>query len=159
MSEEGGSVSVLFRHALELAWTDGRLSRRGALLLEKLQEILDLSDEDRSFVEEVFHVDVVPYLIPRGFGSGSALLDQWMNDLIELDEELPRYLVSMGRQALENGIERAGWKKAFAAAERMECSFDFARGVWEPEFEVEIIAWPETLDPLAKALGLIDEEE
>lgn len=151
-------MSVLFRHGLELAWSDGRLSKRGAILIENLQHILELSDSQRSVVEEKYHLQVIPHLIPRGMGSGASTLDQWMTSLIDLDDELPRYLVSMGRQALGTGISKQAWIEVFAAAERMECGFEFARGVWEPEFEVEILAWPEALDPVAKSLGLLLEE-
>jgi hypothetical protein len=152
-------LSILFRHALELAWSDGRLSKRGAILLENFQEILELSDLKRAVVEEKHHLQVVPHLIPRGFGSGASTLDQWMASLMDLDDELPRYLVSMGRQSLETGISKQAWIEGFAAAERMKCEFEFGRGVWEPDFEVEILAWPEVLYPVAKSLGLLLEEE
>lgn len=152
-------MSILFRHALELAWSDGRLSKRGAILLENFQEILELSDLKRAVVEEKHHLQVVPHLIPRGFGSGASTLDQWMTSLMDLDDELPRYLVSMGRQSLETGISKQAWIEGFAAAERMKCEFEFGRGVWEPDFEVEILAWPEVLYPVAKSLGLLLEEE
>ena len=152
-------MSILFQHALDLAWSDGRLSKRGAILLENFQEILELSDSQRSVVEEKHHLQVVPHLIPRGFGSGASTLDQWMTSLMDLDDELPRYLVSMGRQSLETGISKQAWIEGFAAAERMKCEFEFARGVWEPEFEVEILLWPEALDPVAKSLVLLLEEE
>ena len=152
-------MSILFRHALELAWSDGRLSKRGAILLENFQEILELSDLKRAVVEEKHHLQVVHHLIPRGFGSGASTLDQWMTSLMDLDDELPRYLVSMGRQSLETGISKQAWIEGFAAAERMKCEFEFGRGVWEPDFEVEILAWPEVLYPVAKSLGLLLEEE
>tara|TARA_B110000438_G_C15389937_1_gene468575 strand:- start:92 stop:550 length:459 start_codon:yes stop_codon:yes gene_type:complete len=152
-------LSILFQHALDLAWSDGRLSKRGAILLENFQEILELSDSQRSVVEEKHHLQVVPHLIPRGFGSGASTLDQWMTSLMDLDDELPRYLISMGRQSLETGISKQAWIEGFVAAERMNCEFEFARGVWEPEFEVEILLWPEALDPVAKSLGLLLEEE
>ena len=152
-------MSVLFQHALDLAWSDGRLSKRGAILLENLQEILELSDFQRSVIEEKHHLQVIPHLIPRGFGSGASTLDQWVASLMDLDDELPRYLVSMGRQSLQSGISKQAWIEVFAAAERMKCEFEFARGVWEPQFEVEILVWPEALDPIAKSLGLLLEEE
>jgi hypothetical protein len=152
-------LSILFQHALDLAWSDGRLSKRGAILLENFQEILELSDSQRSVVEEKHHLQIIPHLIPRGFGSGASILDQWMASLMDLDDELPRYLVSMGRQSLETGISKQAWIEVFAAAERMKCEFEFGRGVWEPEFEVETLVWPEVLYPVAKSLGLLLEEE
>ena len=152
-------MSILFRHALELAWSYGRLSKRGAILLENFQGILELSDLKRAVVEEKHHLQVVPHLIPRGFGSGASTLDQWMTSLMDLDDELPRYLVSMGRQSLETGISKQAWIEGFAAAERMKCEFEFGRGVWEPDFEVEILVCPEVLYPVAKSLGLLLEEE
>ena len=41
----------------------------------------------------------------------------------------------------------------------MGCGYDFGRGVWEPEFIVEILPWPSALEPVAAALGLLLEEE
>lgn len=152
-------MTILFKHALDLAWSDGRLSRRGAILLERFQETLDLSDSERSIIEEKHALQEIPYLITRGFGSGADLLDEWVANLLDLDEELPKYLVSMGRMALETGITKEGWIAANSCAESMGCAYDFARGVWETEFEVEKHVWPEALDPVAKVLGLISEEE
>jgi hypothetical protein len=152
-------MTILFKHALDLAWNDGRLSRRGAVLLENLQDFLDLSDYERGVIEEKHSDDEVPFLITRGYGSGADLLDQWMATLLDLDEELPLILVSMGRAALERGITKQGWIDVFRAAEGMGCEFDFARGVWEPEYEVENLEWPVALAPVANALGLTDEDE
>ena len=67
-------MSVLFQHALDLAWSDGRLSKRGAILLENFQEILELSDLERSAVEEKHHLQVIPHLIPRGFGDRKSVV-------------------------------------------------------------------------------------
>ena len=152
-------MTILFKHALDLAWTDGRLSRRGAVLLENLQDILELSDHDRGLVEEKHSDEEIPFLITRGFGSGADLLDQWIATLLDLDEELPRILVSMGRAALESGITKKAWMDVFETAESMGCEFDFARGVWEPEYEVEKMEWPDALRVVAVSLGLLDEEE
>ncbi|SVE12471.1 uncharacterized protein METZ01_LOCUS465325 [marine metagenome] len=152
-------MAILFKHALDLAWNDGRLSRRGAVLLENLQDFLDLSDRERGVVEEKHSDEEVPFLIARGFGSGADLLDQWMATLLDLDEDLPLFLVSMGRSALKTGITKQGWMDAFGAAESMGCEFDFARGVWEPEYEVESLDWPDALKPVVMALGLMGEEE
>lgn len=152
-------MTILYKHALNLAWNDGRLSRRGAVLLENLQDFLDLSDHERGVVEEKHSDEEVPFLITRGFGSGADLLDQWMATLLDLDEDLPLFLVSMGRSALETGITKQGWMDVFRAAESMGCEFDFARGVWEPEYEVESLDWPDALKPVAMALGLMGEEE
>ncbi len=152
-------MTILFKHALNLAWNDGRLSRRGAILLENLQDILELSDQERGTVEEKHSDEKVPFLIPRGFGSGADLLDQWIATLLDLDEELPKLLVSMGRAALNTGITKQGWLDVSRAAESMGCEFDFARGVWEPEYEVENLEWPDALRPVAIALDLLNEEE
>ena len=83
-------MTILFKHALDLAWSDGRLSRRGAILLERFQETLDLSDIERSIIEEKHTLQEIPYLITRGFGSGADLLDEWVANLLDLDEELPK---------------------------------------------------------------------
>ena len=37
-----------FEHGLALAWSDGALSREGALMREALQQQLGLSDKDRA---------------------------------------------------------------------------------------------------------------
>ena len=133
--------------------------RQGAVLLENLQDILELSDHDRGLVEEKHSDEEIPFLITRGFGSGADLLDQWIATLLDLDEELPRILVSMGRAALESGITKKAWMDVFESAESMGCEFDFARGVWEPEYEVEKMEWPDALRVVAVSLGLFDEEE
>lgn len=152
-------MAILFKHALELAWTDGRLSRRGAILLERFQDTLELTDTERSVIEEHHSLHQVPYLITRGFGSGADLLDEWVTTLLDLDEELPSYLVCMGRLALEKGITKEGWIAAYRTAESMGCAFDFARGVWETEFVVDKLNWPDVLNPVADALGLVSKEE
>ncbi len=152
-------MTILFKHALDLAWSDGRLSRRGAMLLERFQETLELTDAERSEIEEHHSLHQVPYLITRGFGSGADLLDEWVANLLDLDEELPSYLACMGRLALEKGITKEGWIAAYRTAESMGCSFDFARGVWETEFVVDKLDWPVVLNPVADALGLVSEEE
>ena len=152
-------MTILFKHALNLAWSDGRLSRRGAMLLERFQETLELTDTERSEIEEHHSLHQVPYLITRGFGSGADLLDEWIANLLDLDEELPTYLVCMGRLALEKGITKEGWIAAYRTAESMGCAFDFARGVWETEFVVDTLNWPDVLNPVADALGLVSEEE
>ena len=41
-----------FAHGLALAWSDGALSREGALMLERLQGLLGLSDKERAQQEE-----------------------------------------------------------------------------------------------------------
>ena len=129
------------------------------MLLERFQETLELTDTERSEIEEHHSLHQVPYLITRGFGSGADLLDEWIANLLDLDEELPTYLVCMGRLALEKGITKEGWIAAYRTAESMGCAFDFARGVWETEFVVDTLNWPDVLNPVADALGLVSEEE
>ncbi len=152
-------MTILFKHALDLAWNDGRLSRRGAMLLERFQETLELTDKERSEIEEHHSLRQVPYLITRGFGSGADLLDEWIATLLDLDDELPTYLACMGRLALEKGINKEDWIAVYRTAESMGCAFDFARGVWETEFVIDKLDWPDVLNPVADALGLVSEEE
>ena len=47
-----------FEHGLALAWSDGALSRDGAVMLETLQSQLSLSDSERALIEESWLKDI-----------------------------------------------------------------------------------------------------
>ena len=51
-----------FEHGLALAWSDGALSRDGALMLEMLQKQLGLSDKERA----IYRRNLLSWLRPGG---------------------------------------------------------------------------------------------
>ena len=58
-----------FEHGLALAWSDGALSREGAVMLEELQKKLKLTDEMRAIQEEAWLSDISKN-DRRSFGDG-----------------------------------------------------------------------------------------
>ena len=62
-----------FEHGLALAWSDGALSREGAIMLETLQKQLGLSDKERA-VQEQSWLSEMTKTPRRSFGDGDQIL-------------------------------------------------------------------------------------
>ena len=69
-----------FEHGLALAWSDGALSRDGAIMLEVLQKQLGLSDAERAEQEQNWLSDISKNE-RRSFGDGDKVLRQWLEGL------------------------------------------------------------------------------
>jgi len=142
-----------FEHGLALAWSDGALSRDGALMLEILQQKLKLGDKERAIQEQNWLADISKNE-RRSFGDGDQILREW---LIGLDdtENLADSARSMGRAALDIGLSKTSWKHAISFADGLGLGDDLANGVWLEKEAAPLTEWPAALDPLAIILGLV----
>ena len=142
-----------FEHGLALAWSDGALSREGALMLETLQKQLGLSDKERAKQEQEWLADISRNE-RRSFGDGDQILREWLDGLSD-KENLGQSARSMGRAALDVGLSKSAWRDAFVFAEGLGLGQDLANGVWLEEEAEPLDGWPAALDPLAIILGLV----
>ena len=140
-----------FEHGLALAWSDGALSRRGAQLLELLQVRLDLNDDSRADIEEMWQESLVN-ISRRSFGDGDETLSSWLEALNDTDD-LQKAAKDLGRTSLEIGLSRSVWAEAYSFANGLGLGAAFAAGAWMEESAEEIHTWPEALDPLALIIG------
>jgi len=141
-----------FEHGLALAWSDGALSRHGAMMLEELQQKLNLSDELRAIQEEAWLTDISKN-DRRSFGDGDQILREWLDTLSDYDS-MATAVKAMGRSALDVGLSKNAWQEAYSFANGLGLGDDLAKGVWLEEEVESIKEWPPALDPLAIILGL-----
>tara|TARA_X000001036_G_scaffold439807_1_gene492424 strand:- start:4417 stop:5463 length:1047 start_codon:yes stop_codon:yes gene_type:complete len=142
-----------FEHGLALAWSDGALSRDGAIMLETLQKQLGISDKERSVQEQTW-LSEISKSGRRSFGDGDQILREWLEGLNDR-ESLAPIARSMGRASLDVGLSKSGWKEAFQFAEGLGLGEDLASGVWLEKEAETLGQWPAALDPLAIILGLV----
>ena len=142
-----------FEHGLALAWSDGALSRDGAIMLETLQQQLGLSDSERARQEQVWLSDISK-TGRRSFGDGDQNLREWLEGLNDRDSLAPTAR-SLGRAAVNAGISKTGWTEALLFAEGLGLGNDLAEGVWFEKEAAPLEGWPSALDPLAIILGLV----
>ena len=142
-----------FEHGLALAWSDGALSRDGAIMLEKLQSKLELSDSERAIQEEAW-LALLSVNERRSFGDGDAILNEWLAALDDTTS-LSETVRSMGRATLDLGLSKTTWNEAMAFAGGLGLSTPLAEGVWMEGATEELTEWPPALDPLAVILGLV----
>ena len=117
-----------FEHGLALAWSDGALSRDGAIMLENLQEQLGITDSERAEQEQSWMVEISK-TERRSFGDGDQILREWLEGLNDRDSLAPAAR-SMGRAALDVGLSKKGWKEAFQFASGLGLGEELAAGVW-----------------------------
>lgn len=142
-----------FEHGLALAWSDGALSREGAIMLESLQKQLNLSDKERAEQEQKWLAEISKNE-RRSFGDGDQILREWLEGLSD-KENLADSARSMGRAALDIGLSKSGWKGALQFAEGLGLGDELASGVWLEADAEPLNGWPAALDPLAIILGLV----
>ncbi len=142
-----------FEHGLALAWSDGALSRDGAIMLETLQRQLGLSDKDRAIQEQTWLADISRN-DRRSFGDGDQVLREWLEGLDDR-ENLASSARSMGRAALDVGLSKSAWMNANQFAEGLGLGEELAAGVWLENDAEPLKEWPAALDPLAIILGLV----
>ena len=134
-----------FEHGLALAWSDGALSRDGAIMLEVLQKQLGLSDAERAEQEQNWLSDISKNE-RRSFGDGDKVLRQWLEGLDDR-KNLSKYAQSMGKAALEVGLSKTAWKEAYKFADGLGIGDELANGVWLEKEAESIDSWPAALDP------------
>ena len=142
-----------FEHGLALAWSDGALSRDGAIMLETLQQQLGLSDKERAIQEQAWLSEMFKNE-RRSFGDGDQILREWLEGLNDR-ENLASSARSMGRAALDVGLSKTGWSDAYRFAEGLGLGEELACGVWLEKEAEPLNGWPAALDPLAIILGLV----
>ena len=142
-----------FEHGLALAWSDGALSRDGAVMLETLQSQLSLSDSERALIEESWLKDI-SRTERRSFGDGDAMLREWL-EALNNDESLEDFARSMGKAALKIGLSKSTWKEAESFADGLGLGQALAEGAWLECDAEKLSKWPPALDPLAIILGLV----
>ena len=142
-----------FEHGLALAWSDGALSRDGALMLERLQKQLGLSDKERAVQEQAWLAEISRN-DRRSFGDGDQILREWLEGLND-GENLASSVRSMGRAALDVGLSKTGWSDAYRFAKGLGLGEELANGVWLEQEAEPLNGWPAALDPLAIILGLV----
>jgi hypothetical protein len=151
-----------FWHALELAWcSDGALSLHSIRLLDAMQNMIGLSNSERAEIESHFEEDVVYGLTRAGFGCGDQALAAWVGTLTFLDDPAS-YDVSkaMGKAAMLSGLSRERWLASHSWMGQLGLGEPYAEGVWlEGEEAGEIARVPALLVPVAKMIGLIDQDE
>ena len=116
-----------FVHGLALAWSDGALSRDGAIMLETLQQQLGLSDSERAMQEQVWLAEISK-TSRRSFGDGDQNLREWLEGLNDCESLAPTAR-SMGRAAVNAGISKSGWAEALLFAEGLGLGNDLAEGI------------------------------
>ncbi len=142
-----------FEHGLALAWSDGALSRNGALMLESLQVQLGLSDKERAYQEQKWLSEISKNK-RRSFGDGDQILREWLEGLSD-KENLGESARSMGRAALDVGLSKTAWSESILFAEGLGLGEELASGVWLEKDAEPLDSWPAALDPLAIILGLV----
>ena len=142
-----------FEHGLALAWSDGALSRDGAVMLETLQKQLGISDKLRAEQEQAWLADISKS-DRRSFGDGDQILREWLDALGD-KESLGPAAMSMGRAALDVGLSKKSWFEALQFAEGLGLGEELAHGVWLEAEAEPLNGWPPALDPLAVILGLV----
>ena len=142
-----------FEHGLALAWSDGALSRNGALMLESLQVQLGLSDKERAYQEQKWLSEISKNK-RRSFGDGDQILREWLEGLSD-KENLGESARSMGRAALDVGLSKTAWSESILFAEGVGLGEELASGVWLEKDAEALDSWPAALDPLAIILGLV----
>ena len=142
-----------FEHGLALAWSDGALSRDGAIMLETLQKQLGLSDEERAVQEQAWLSEMSKNQ-RRSFGDGDQILREWLEGLDDR-ANLTTSARDMGRAALDVGLSKTAWADAYQFADGLGLGEDLASGVWLEKEAEPLDGWPAALDPLAIILGLV----
>ena len=150
-----------FWHALDLAWCgDGALSLHSVRLLDAMQQMVDVSDEERAAIESRFEKEVVSDLTRAGFGCGDQALAAWVGTLTFLDDPASRDVArALGKAALLAGLSKERWESSCAWMDQLGLGTAFVEGVWlEGEDAGELARVPAVLVPVAKSIGLIAEE-
>lgn len=153
--------STPFWHALELAWTgDGALSLHSIRLLDAMQEMIGLSNERRAEIESRFEEEVVYDLTRAGFGCGDQALAAWVGTLTFLDDPASQDVArAMGKAGLMAGLSKDRWRSSYSWMSQLGLGTSYSEGVWlEGEDAGELARVPALLVPVAKKIGLIDEQ-
>ena len=148
-------MKTIFWKALEIAWSDGSMSKKGALIIEKLHDIMGLDISLREEIEEKFAKEILEGRTERGEGTGDVELESWSKTIIEnLDsDELENQIISLGKKAVVQGLSKEKWLLGIDYTKEFNQSNTFAKGVWmENNTEKEFDEFLQILKPLESEL-------
>ena len=148
-------MKTIFWKALEIAWSDGSMSKKGALIIEKLHDIMGLDTSLREEIEEKFAKEILEGRTERGEGTGDVELESWSKTIIEnLDsDELENQIISLGKKAVVQGLSKEKWLLGMDYTKEFNQSNTFAEGVWmENNTEKEFDEFLQILKPLESEL-------
>jgi hypothetical protein len=149
-------LKSIFWTALEIAWSDGSMSKKGALIIEKLHDAMELDLSLRESIEEAFTKDVLESRTERGEGTGDIKLELWVNEMINdlNSEQLKSQITSLGIKAVKQGLSKEKWSTGMKYTHEFGQSNTFAEGVWmENQTEIQTEKFLSILQPLENELN------
>ncbi|MBK00371.1 MAG: hypothetical protein CMB48_05395 [Euryarchaeota archaeon] len=148
-------MKTIFWTALEIAWSDGSMSKKGALIVEKLHDAMGLDISLREELENRFAKEILEERTERGEGTGDAELESWANTIIENlnSNDLKNQIISLSNEAVINGLSKEKWLIGMNFTKEFNQSNTFAEGVWmENNTEKEFEEYLPILKPLVDEL-------
>ena len=148
-------MNSIFWNALEIAWSDGSMSKKGASIIENLHDAMGLDVSLRESIEEKFAKDVLKSRTERGEGTGDSELESWANQIIEdlNSEQLESQIASLGIKAVKQGLSKEKWSIGMKYTREFGQSNTFAEGVWmENQTKNETNQFLSIIQPLANQL-------
>ncbi|MAT48719.1 MAG: hypothetical protein CMA27_02680 [Euryarchaeota archaeon] len=149
-------MKTIFWTALDLAWSDGSMSKKGALIIEKLHDAMGLKSSLREEIEDSFARMVLEERTERGEGTGDVELKSWVDGIIsDLEsEELESQIMCLGSKAVKKGLSKEKWIFGINFTEEFNQSNTFAEGVWmENDSNIEFEEYLSILQPLENELN------
>ncbi|CAI8269787.1 MAG: Uncharacterised protein [Methanobacteriota archaeon] len=149
-------MKTIFWTALDIAWSDGSMSKKGALIIEKLHDAMGLKISLREEIEERFAKMVLEDRTERGEGAGDAELENWVNGIIEdlNSDDLESQIICIGAKAVKQGLSKEKWGLGMNFTEEFNQSNTFAEGVWmENDSNNEFEEFLSILQPLENELN------
>ena len=144
-------MNTIFWMALEIAWSDGSMSKKGALIIEELHDAMGLDLSLREEIEEKFTKDILEERTERGEGTGDIELESWSKTIIENlnSNELENQIISLSKKAVIQGLSKEKWLLGINFTKEFNQSNTFAKGVWmENNTEEEFDEYLQILKPL-----------
>ena len=144
-----------FRIALELAWSDGSMSKDGALMLEEFSDAIGLDAENRQKVENEFNEVVLADRTDRGAGSGAVDLREWLDIVLEelKSTDIGCHLSDVAWSAVEAGLTKLHWLGGLQYSSELGLQDVFERAVWAEDERCDTNdELPEILKPLSEFL-------
>lgn len=148
-------MNSIFWTALEIAWSDGSMSKKGALIVEKLHDAMGLKTSMREEIEDEFARVVLKDRTERGEGTGDSELEKWVNVIIEdlNSEELESQIICLGSKAVKQGLSKEKWISGMNFTDEFNQSSTFAEGVWmENDTNHQFEEYLSILQPLERDL-------
>ena len=148
-------MNSIFWTALDIAWSDGSMSKKGALIIEKLHDAMGLKTSLREEIEDEFARVVLEERTERGEGRGDAELEIWVNEIIEdlNSDELESQIICLGSKTVKQGLSKEKWITGMNFTDEFNQSNTFAEGVWmENDSKNEFKEYLSILQPLENDL-------